>query len=220
MPTLAEFCPECGTPMSPGLRARRASARPVEDLKSNRRNVFIIGAAFLFGIVVGGQGGWFGSGFDFEQENERRPAVIAAQPLFEAFRDDAEEAEERYDDRYLVVTGEYVRTVPDGQGNPDLRLRTSDPLLPLGVDLVQGSHRESEALQPGQIVTVSCERVVRGPEDNWLQNCSIEAIVSGSAAPAGEAPAPAAATPTDATTPAGETPSGEAAAPDDAAPSN
>jgi hypothetical protein len=183
VPPRAEFCPNCGTPTRLSLRERGPSAPPDEDLKRNRRNVFIIGAVFVFGLLIGGQGSWFGSAFDFDDDDrQRRPAVIAAQPLFEAFRDDADEAEDRFDDRYLVVTGEFVRIVPDGGGSPDLRLRTSDPMLPLGVDLVQGSHRASEALVPGQIVTVSCERVVRGPEDNWLQNCSIETAAEGGAA--------------------------------------
>ena len=194
VPPRAEFCPQCRTPMSPRLRERerRPIAAPDDELKRNRRNVFILGAVFVFGLLLGGQANWFDSGFDFVSDDpQRRPAVIAAQPLFEAYRDDADEAEDRFDDRYLVVTGEFVRIVPDGEGNPDLRLRTSDPMLPLGADLVQSSHRASEALVAGQIVTVACERVIRGPEDNWLQNCSIEAVAEGDEA---QAEAPAAAT--------------------------
>jgi hypothetical protein len=179
VPPRAEFCPQCRTPMSSRLRERERGpiAAPDDEMKQKRRNVLIIGAVFVFGLLIGGQGNWFNSGFDFvSDEHQRRPAVIEAQPLFEAYRDDAEEAEERFDDRYLVVTGEFVRIVPDGEGNPDLRLRTSDPVLPLGVDLVQRSHRASEALVAGQVVTVACERVVQGPEDNWLQNCTIETV--------------------------------------------
>jgi ribosomal protein L40E len=196
VPPRAEFCPQCGTPTSPGLRERLAAPRTDDDLKRNRRNVFIIGAAFVFGLAILGQASWFDNGFDFDSDDpQRRPAVIAAQPLFEAYRDDADEAEDRFEDRYLVVTGEFVRVVPDNEGDPDLRLRTSDPELPLGVDLIGSSHREAARLRPGQRVTVSCERVVRGPEDNWLQNCSIETVAEGSeapsAVPAGGTPAEA-----------------------------
>ena len=200
IPPRAEFCRECGTPTRESLRERvqrEPAARTDDEVKRGRRNVLVIGAVFLFGLLIGGQSSWFGSMVEFEAgDHDRRPAVIAAQPLFEAFRDDADAAEDRFDDRYLIVTGEFIEVRPDDDGDPDLRFRTSDPDLPLGIDLVRDSYDQAGRLRPGQTVTVACERVVQGRRDNWLRNCSIEAVAEASgtapaAVPALEAPAAA-----------------------------
>jgi hypothetical protein len=82
-----------------------------------------------------------------------------------------------------VVTGEFVRVVPDGNGNPDLRLKTSNPAAPLGADLIQVSHEEAAQLRPGQTVTVSCQRMAGNQRERWLQNCSIESVAEAHPAP-------------------------------------
>ena len=51
----------------------------------------------------------------------------------------------RFADREMVVTGEFLRIVPDGYGSLDMRLKTSNPEAPLGIDLAYGFDR----LTPG-----------------------------------------------------------------------
>ncbi|WP_162806588.1 OB-fold protein [Sphingosinicella terrae] len=206
MPPQAEFCQRCGMPTRMRLRERSPTVERSEDeLKRNRRTFFIAAAAFFFGIVVGGQSSWFDANFDFDDHRPRPAAVIAAGALFDAYEENEDEAEERFDDRAMVVTGEYVRTVPDGQGHPDLRFLTADPERPIGADIIAASHEEASRLQPGQTVTVSCQGMAGDRDDRWLRNCSIEIV------------APAAATPA-AAPPAGTTPPADAAPPAESTP--
>ena len=188
VPAHREFCPQCGTPTSRVLReGRSSSGRSPEELKRNRRNVFLIGGGGLLLLAIMGKISFINIDMDGgDRDRHREPAVVEAQQLFAAYRDDSEAAEERYGDREIVVTGEFVRIVPDGGGNPDLRLKTSDPDRPLGADLIRVSHEEAAELRPGQAVTVSCRRVAGNERERWLQDCSIEAT-----AEAHEAPAPA-----------------------------
>jgi hypothetical protein len=194
-PERAEFCPQCKAAMSRRLREARPIEPADDDLKAKRRNIFIVGAAFVFGLVIGGQAfPSFGPDIEIDPSDwQQRPAFVGAQELFDAYRDDEEEADEKFRNRGVVVSGEFVRIVHDGQGNPDLRLKTSDPENPLGVDLVQASFDESAELRPGQAVTVSCENVAQTGDEHWLQNCSIE---EGPVAPAVPAPPTAAGPPT------------------------
>jgi hypothetical protein len=115
--------------------------------------------------------------------------VVEAQQLFQAYRDDADAADEEYGDREIVATGEFLRIAPDGRGDPDLRLKTSDPAAPLGIDLIRASHGQATQLRPGQTITVSCAGVGRTGEERWLRNCAIQTVKEGSAGPAAS-PAP------------------------------
>lgn len=211
VPARAEFCPECGTPTSPRLRERKRGRAPDtrtdEEIKNNRKRILVLGAAFLFGFVIGGQSNWFDRGFDFDDHiGDRRPAVVQADQLFTAYREDDEAADDRFDDRFVVVRGEFIEIREDDQGEPDLRLRTSDPAAPLGVDVVGSAHDQARTLRPGQMVTVACDGVSRTGDERWLRNCAIELVeeatvpalpapASQPTSPAGEAQAPAAGEP-------------------------
>jgi len=176
VPPLRLFCPECGAPTDPDMRERRKGAAAPggggDDL-SRRRKAVIVGAAAVLGLALLGKANWFD--FDWDSDDHRRgPAVISAQEVYQAYRDDAGSAARRFEGREMVVSGEFVRVVPDGQGNPDLRLKTANPEAPLGVDLVGISHERATELRPGQRVTVSCQRMAGSGDDRWLQNCAIQ----------------------------------------------
>ena len=195
MSALREFCPHCGAPMhraserEPGAPAERSD----DELKRNRRNVLIAAAALLAVAGITGRSSWFGATFDFgSHHRERGPVTIDAQQVYDAYRADAHAAARRFRHREMVVSGEFVRIVPDGQGNPDLRLKTSDPNAPLGVDLVPISYEPAARLKPGQRVTVSCQRITGFGDDHWLQNCAIQNVAGG---PPAAPTAPPAATP-------------------------
>jgi hypothetical protein len=55
-----------------------------------------------------------------------------------------------------------------------MRLRTNHPDLPLGIDLDNHSVDEATKLQPGELVTVSCQKVAGTGDDPWLQDCVIQ----------------------------------------------
>ena len=186
VPAFREFCPQCGAATS---RSRpgpdRPSERSDEELKRNRKTVLIIGAVLLVTAGIAGNGPWF-SNIHFDRDDRPRgPVTIEAAQLYDAYRDDAQAASKRFEGREMVVSGEFVRIVPDGNGNPDLRLKTSNPELPLGADLAQIAHAEAAQLKPGQTVTVSCQRITGSEDERWLQNCAIQAVkvVSPPAAP-------------------------------------
>lgn len=190
VPAGAEFCPECGTPTSPGLRERWAAEKRAEDPKRTRRGYFIVGAAFVFGLVIGGQAFSWDTDFDFDAPvYNARPAIAEAQEIFQAYEDDEGKAEESFGGRPMVVTGEFVRIVHDGQGHPDIRLKTSDPERPLGADLAGESYDASADLQPGQRVTLSCEGMAGGGDDRWLRSCTLQKTVLAPIAPQ-SAPSP------------------------------
>jgi hypothetical protein len=158
--------------------------RSPEELKRNRRTVLIIGAAIIFGTAALSPFSWLGFGVgSIEVPRHRAPVTIEAQQLYDAYRQNDRAANRRYRNREMVVSGEFVRIVPDGNGEPDLRLKTSDPERPLGADLFQVSHDAATRLRPGQRVTVSCRRMAGSREERWLQNCSIQAGAGSEAAP-------------------------------------
>jgi hypothetical protein len=100
--------------------------------------------------------------------------TIGAPELFEAYHTDSDTANRRFGGRQMVVTGQFVRTVPDGYGSIDMRLKTNHPDLPLGIDLDSHSVDEATKLEPGQTVTVSCQKVAGTGDDPWLQDCVIQ----------------------------------------------
>jgi hypothetical protein len=172
----AEFCQKCGTATDPGLRRRRSGEPPEIDLKARRRKVLLVGAGIIFGSLMLGRAFSFAD-FNFDDdshERNRRPVVVQAQELYQAYQNDEDQADERYGDRPLIVTGPFLRIVHDGQGNPDLRFDTSEPAMPLGADLVSRSFDASSELRPGQSVTLSCNNMAQTGDEHWLQSCSIE----------------------------------------------
>lgn len=191
---LREFCPHCGAPTHLSRREGGPDApagRSEDELKRNRRNVLIAVAALLALAGITGRSAWFGTTFHIgSHHRERGPVVIDALQIYDAYRADAHAAARRFRDREMVVTGEFVRIVPDGQGNPDLRLKTSDPEAPLGVDLVPISYDQSARLKPGQRVTVSCQRITQTGDDRWLQNCAIQNVAGGPPPAPAASPAP------------------------------
>lgn len=190
---LREFCSHCGAPMhfSQSKRGPDAPAgRSDDELKRNRRNALFVAAALVALAGITGRFGWSTTFHIGSHHRERGPVVIDAQQIYDAYRTDAHAAARRFRGREMVVSGEFVRIVPDGQGNPDLRLKTSDPEAPLGVDLVPISYDQSARLRPGQRVTVSCQRITGSGEDRWLQNCAIQNVAGGPPAAPTASPAP------------------------------
>jgi tRNA_anti-like len=163
--------------------------RSDDELKRNRRNVLIVAAILLAVGGITSRSSWFGTTFHFGSgHRDRGPVVIDAQQVYNAYRDDAHAAARRFRGHEMVVSGEFVRIVPDAQGNPDLRLKTSDPEAPLGADLVPMSYDQAARLKPGQRVTVSCQRIT-ADDDRWLQNCAIQTDAGDKAAAPASSPA-------------------------------
>lgn len=192
---LREFCLNCGAPTDPGLRERQHQLgqgrrqRPDGELKSNRKTVLIAAAALLGLGIVGNN--VFDADFDFDSDDgpemvdrdEPRGAVtIEAEQLYQAYRDNPEGAEERFEDREMVVSGEFQRIVPDGYGSLDLRLKTSNPEVHIGVDLAQLAIEDGKSLRPGQRVTVSCQQMGSGGDELWVQDCAIQPTAETDAA--------------------------------------
>ncbi len=189
VPPLRLFCPQCGAPTDADMRDRRAgrASPPADDqLIRNRKRVLMIGGGLLLTLAVMTKGNWI----DFDSDDGRRGAVeMSAEEIYDAYRDDPEGAARRFDAREMVVKGEFLRIVPDGSGNPDLRLKTGNADQPLGADLVQVAHGAAAQLKPGQIVTVSCQRITGSAQDRWLQNCAIQDVEEGNASPTALPPA-------------------------------
>jgi hypothetical protein len=197
---LREFCPGCGTPTDPTVRQHLkstregggpGSGRSPEELRRNRRTVLAIGAAILILGGVWGGGRMFGSSHHIHIDTQFNPVRVAneaitigAPELFEAYHTDSDAANRRFGGHQMVVTGAFVRTVPDGYGSIDMRLRTNHPDLPLGIDLDDHSVDAATKLQPGELVTVSCQKVAGTGDDPWLQDCVIQPpAVSANAGP-------------------------------------
>jgi hypothetical protein len=162
----------------PGL----SGAGSDDEQKRNRKKVATIVVAALLAVAIAGKASWFALAIDLgSHHHSRGPVVIDAAQIYDAYRDDEHAADERFRGREMVVSGEFVRIVPDGQGNPDLRFKTENPEAPLGADLVPVSYNESARLRPGQRVTVSCQRITGSSDDRWLQNCAIQSVGEGSA---------------------------------------
>ena len=183
---LREFCPHCGTPMYRARSEREPDApaeRSDEELKRNRRNVLIVAVGLLALAGITSRSSWFGATIDLGRHHHSRgPVVIGAEEIYDAYRDDEHAAARRFRGHEMVVSGEFVRVVPDAQGNPDLRLKTSNPEAPLGADLVQISYDQAARLKPGQLVTLSCQRITGTSEDRWLQNCAIQTVADAKGA--------------------------------------
>lgn len=198
VPVLREFCQECGAPTDPRIRDHRREAREVratagrsaEELQGNRKKFLIGGAAVLVVLGVMGKLSLPGMPVTIDIDGDRKgPVVIQAQQLVDAYREDEHAADRRFDDREMVVTGEFLRIVPDGFGSLDLRLKTSDPDRPLGVDVAGIAIDDAKKLQPGQQVTVSCQGMGDGDDIVWVRECAIQSATDS--APAGPKPPPA-----------------------------
>lgn len=197
---LREFCPSCGTPTDPGLREglrrRGDGGRPPEELHRNRKTVLAIGGAvLLLGMAMSG-GHW---GFPHvihigSHHGDRGPVSVGAAELFEAYHSDSASADRRFGHREIVITGEFVRTVPDGYGSIDMRLKTGHPDLPLGIDLDNHSVDAATKLRPGAMVTLSCRGVAGTGDNPWLSDCVLQPPPEAGLPPAPPAP-PAAAIP-------------------------
>jgi hypothetical protein len=193
VPVLREFCVNCGAPTDPGLRERRhrldQGRRTDGEPRSNGKTVLIAAAALLGLGAVGSS--WID--FDFDDRpaiaapDEPRGAVtIEADELYQAYRDNPEESAERFGGREMVVSGEFLRIVPDGYGSLDLRLKTSNPEAQVGVDLAQLAIEDGKKLVPGQRVTVSCQGMGDGGDELWVRECAVQPMAEALAAPAPE----------------------------------
>ena len=177
---LREFCPICGAAMDPGVRGsllRGPGSRPADGRKGSRKAVVIGGAAaLLVALGVAGQftGSWSDSPVTEERNQPRGPVTIEADQLQKAYADDPRAAARRFDNREMVVSGEFLRIVPDGYGSLDLRLKTSNPEEPLGIDVTQLAIEDAKRLLPGQRVTVSCQKMGSGGDELWVQDCAIQ----------------------------------------------
>ena len=170
--------------------------RPVEELQRNRGRVLMVGAGILIVLGVMGKFSWPGMPIHIGTHHDQRraPVTIGAEQLYNAYQADPAGADSRFGGREMVVSGTFVRTVPDGYGSIDMRLKTSNPQAPLGVDLDRVSVEEATKLEPGQDVTVSCRRVSQTGDERWLQDCVIQPPGEGaaaSAAPRAPPPPPA-----------------------------
>jgi len=202
VPVLREFCPNCGSPMDPAIRERRRDAREPrgaqggrsdEELHANRKKFLIGGAALLVVLAAMGKIGLHGVPIHIDVDHGRKgPAVVEAQQVYDAYRDDPGSAAKRFAGREMVVSGEFLRLVPDGYGSLDMRLKTSNPEAPLGADLAGIAVEDAKQLRPGQRVTVSCKRMAGGGDDPWMQDCAIQPAPDSSSAPSAprEPPAP------------------------------
>jgi hypothetical protein len=194
---LREFCPVCGAAMDPGVRGsllRGRGDRPGERPKRARKGLVIGGiSAVLVALGVTGQFNSDGPSGAEAQHQPHGPVTIEAEELHRAFRADPGGAGELYGNREMVVSGEFLRIVPDGYGSLDLRLKTSDPADQLGIDVAQLAIEDAKQLRPGQRVTVSCQRMGSGADEIWVQDCAIQ--------PTEELAPPPAPTPPDPPTP-------------------
>jgi len=194
---LREFCPLCGAATDPAIRESRLRGRgdrPAAGPKNSRKAVLVGAAAVFLALGVTGQFSWswlnpsISMGSDPRHEL-RGPVTIEAEQLRKAYQDDWNAAARRFGNREMVVSGEFLRIVPDGYGSIDMRLKTSIPEAPLGVDLAQLAIEDAKQLRPGQRVTVSCQHMGSGGDQLWLQDCAIQQT-GGVAQPPPAPPAP------------------------------
>jgi hypothetical protein len=177
---LREFCPNCGAATDPRLRQslrREPGGRSPEELSRNRKTVLIGAAALLLALGVAGKFSWPGHIIHIESDERHEakgPVTIDADQLYRAYRDDPDAAAKRFGNREMVVSGEFLRIVPDGWGSLDLRLKTSDPEKQLGIDVTDLAVEDAKKLRPGQRVTVSCQHMGSGGDVLWVQNCAIQ----------------------------------------------
>ncbi|MGV3555069.1 MAG: hypothetical protein ACO1OD_07420 [Croceibacterium sp.] len=196
---LREFCPICGTPMDAGIRESLQGARNERPTKSRKGvgKVAVIGAILLsLGVATQVEWPWDGPTINVERDEvvwAPGPVTIEAEELHQAYADNPGAAAGRFGGREMVVSGEFLRIVPDGYGSLDLRLKTSDPNAQLGVDVAELAIEDAKRLRPGQRVTVSCQGMGDGGDELWVRDCAIQ--LGGDAAPTPppppEAPEPA-----------------------------
>ena len=195
---LRDFCPRCGASTDSAFdKLDRSGERSPEELSRNRKTVLAIGGGIL--LLAVGMGNFhnvtrhvhvFPAGIHIDTGREsKEPVTIGAAQLFEAYHTDSHAADRQYGGREMVVTGQFVRTVPDGYGSIDMRLKTDHPEFLLGIDLDSHSVDAATKLEPGETVTVSCRRVAGMGDDPWLQDCVIQP--GGNAAAAGPSAPPA-----------------------------
>jgi hypothetical protein len=181
------------------MRARQRdprSGRSDEELRGNRKRVLIGGAAILLVLGVAGKLALPGPTIRIGADDDRpRSVVTNAEELARAYSEDPAGAAKRFGGREIMVSGEFLRIVPDGYGSIDVRLKSSNPDFPLGVDVAGASVDDAKLLRPGQQVAVSCRRVAGSGNDPWLQDCAIQPTADTSAAPAAPAPPSAPAPP-------------------------
>lgn len=167
--------------MDPDIRGRLLRGRGGRTTAGRKSKALLAGggAAILLALGVTGQlnGFWpnpaTAIGSD-ERIQPRGPVTIEADQLHQAYRDDPDAAAARFGGREMVVSGEFQRIVPDGYGSLDLRLKTSYPEEPLGIDVAQLAIEDAKRLRPGQRVTVSCQQMGSGGDELWVQDCAIQ----------------------------------------------
>jgi hypothetical protein len=178
-------------------------SRSPEELRRNRKTVLAIAGGVLVLAAVIGNIRPFGRHLSLSPGvihidtggHHHEPVTIGAAQLFEAYHTDTRAADRRLGDREMVVSGEFLRTVPDGYGSIDMRLKTNHPDIPLGVDLDNRSVDAATKLEAGQTITVSCRRVAGSGDDPWLQDCVLQPpseAVTGPTTPPAPPAAPAA----------------------------
>lgn len=188
VPVLREFCPNCGAPIHSSLREQRREARSgrsEEELRSNRKTILIGGGAILLALAAVGKFGSDGPSIRIDTDDDERkgPVLVQAQELYDAYLADEHDAAMRFDGREMVVSGEFLRIVPDGYGSLDLRLKTSDPGRPVGVDVAGIAIEDAKKLRPGQQVTVSCQGMGDGDDIVWVRECAIQPTAGSGAGP-------------------------------------
>ena len=164
--------------MDAGVRERLQGGREggQSDRAKGLRRAAVIGAGLL-ALGVATQVDWPWSDPDpdgAEQVWAPGAVTIEAEALHQAYADDPEAAAGRFGGREMVVTGEFLRIVPDGYGSLDLRLKTSNPDEQLGVDVAQMAIEDARQLVPGQQVTVSCQGMGEGGDELWVRDCAIQ----------------------------------------------
>ncbi|MGN6588915.1 MAG: hypothetical protein ACTHKE_01300 [Sphingomicrobium sp.] len=180
---LRDACPRCGASTDRLFdRLDQSRERSPSELARNRKTVFAIGGGVLLLAAVMGNIHPFGRHLSvspgvikIDTRNEpKEPVTIDAAELFEAYHKDSGAADRRFGGREMVVTGEFLRTVPDGYGSIDMRLKTDHPDTPLGIDLDSHSVDAATKLEAGETVTLSCRKVAGWGDDPWLQDCVLQ----------------------------------------------
>ena len=165
--------------MDPDIREGLRRARDVRSTGGQygvRKAVLIGGGAVLLAL---GAGSWPWGDLKINVDSDeparaRGPVTIDADELHRAYQDNPDAAAERFDGREMVVSGEFLRIVPDGYGSLDLRLKTSNPDEQLGIDVAQLAIEDAKQLRPGQRVTVSCQGMGEGGDELWVRECAIQ----------------------------------------------
>ena len=108
VPVLREFCPHCGAPTDPGLRARQREPRGErsdDHLRGNRKKVLIGGAAILAVLAVMGKISLPGPDirFDTDRDDDRKDRGDQRRAVYPIGED--EHAGRKFDDREIVSAG-------------------------------------------------------------------------------------------------------------------